>query len=50
MVLANVGFADLDRVANRLSNAALRALATPEPSLPARSADPFVELPGATTP
>jgi len=50
VVLANVGFADLDRVANRLSNAALRALATPEPSFPAPSADPFVELPGATTP
>jgi hypothetical protein len=33
VVLTNVGFANLDRVANRLTNAALRALATPEPSL-----------------
>jgi D-alanyl-D-alanine carboxypeptidase len=50
VVLANVGFANLDRVANRLSNAALRALATPEPSLAAPSIDPLVEVPGSVAP
>jgi D-alanyl-D-alanine carboxypeptidase len=50
VVLANVGFANLDRVANRLANAALRALATPEPSLAAPPSGPSVELPGAAAP
>jgi hypothetical protein len=50
VVLANVGFADLDRVANRLTNAALRALATPEPSVPTPPSDPAVELPGDAAP
>jgi D-alanyl-D-alanine carboxypeptidase len=49
VVLANVGFANLDRVANRLASAALRALATPAPTLhPAPSA--VVELPGDVAP
>ena len=34
VVLANVGFADLDRVASRLARAAINALATPAPSVP----------------
>ena len=50
VVLTNVGFANLDRVANRLTNAALRALATPEPSLPPVPSGPSVELPGDTAP
>ncbi|MET0772353.1 MAG: serine hydrolase [Candidatus Limnocylindrales bacterium] len=50
VVLANVGFADLDRVANRLANATLRALATPEPTLLAPPSGPTVELPGDAAP
>jgi len=34
IVLANVGFANLDRVANRLTKAALNPLTTPGPSVP----------------
>jgi D-alanyl-D-alanine carboxypeptidase len=34
VVLANVGFADLDRVASRMARAAINVLATPGPSLP----------------
>jgi hypothetical protein len=47
VVLANVGFADLDRVASRLARAAINALATPAPSVPAvlLPSDP-VELQG----
>jgi D-alanyl-D-alanine carboxypeptidase len=51
VVVTNVGFADLDRVASRLARAAINALATPEPSLPASlSPEPRVEPPGATEP
>jgi D-alanyl-D-alanine carboxypeptidase len=50
VVLANVGFANLDRVANRLANAALRALATPEPTLLASPSEEVVEPPGEVAP
>ncbi len=51
VVLANVGFADLDRVANRLASAALRALATPEPTTPsAGPGDALNGAPGTVTP
>ena len=51
VVLANVGFADLDRVATRLARAAINALATPAPSVsvPPPSAD-VLELQGASPP
>ena len=42
IVLANVGFANLDKVANRLAKAALNPLSTPEPSV----ATPTLLLPG----
>ncbi len=44
VVLANVGFADLDRVASRLVRAALAATATPEPSLSLPSTAPSVMI------
>lgn len=50
VVLANVGFANLDRVANRLANAALRALATPEPTVAGATLGPIVEPPDDTAP
>lgn len=50
VVVTNVGFANLDRVANRLANAALRALATPEPTVLPDPTDPLVELPGDVAP
>lgn len=51
VVVTNVGFANLDRVANRLTSAALRALATPEPTMVADpTTEPLVELPGSTAP
>ncbi|MEZ4598137.1 MAG: serine hydrolase domain-containing protein, partial [Chloroflexota bacterium] len=43
VVVTNVGFANLDRVANRLASAALAALATPEPTVTGPPADGFVE-------
>jgi D-alanyl-D-alanine carboxypeptidase len=50
VVLTNVGFANLDRVANRLASAALAALATPEPTLLPQPSTDLVELQGDTTP
>jgi D-alanyl-D-alanine carboxypeptidase len=47
VALTNVGFADLDRVANRLAKAALRAIATPEPAAVATPDPDVVELTGA---
>ncbi len=49
VVVTNVGFANLDRVANRLASATLAALATPEPAASA-TGDPQVGLPGDTAP
>lgn len=50
VVVTNVGFANLDRVANRLASASLAALATPEPTIVLPSTDPLVGLPGDTAP
>ncbi len=46
VVLANVGFANLDRVADRLAKAALNALATPEPSARRAPVDGRAGAPG----
>lgn len=51
VVVTNVGFANLDRVANRLANTALRALATPEPTVaPGPATDPPGESPSHRAP
>jgi hypothetical protein len=44
VVLANVGFANLDRVADRMVKAALNPLPTPKPSVVPGSPSP--DLPG----
>lgn len=49
VVVTNVGFADLDQVANRLASAALKALATPAPRTPGPTGD-VVGPPGDTAP
>jgi D-alanyl-D-alanine carboxypeptidase len=50
VVVTNVGFANLDRVANRLASAALAALATPEPAVPTTPTDGLVEPQGDPVP
>ena len=46
VVLANVGFANLDKVANRLAKAALNPLPTPRPSSPGPSIEVSSPPPG----
>ncbi|MFN8518818.1 MAG: serine hydrolase [Chloroflexota bacterium] len=50
VVVTNIGFANLDRVANRLASATLAALATPEPTIQPAPSDAQVELQGDATP